>query len=310
MSGLVGASLLLAMGNGREPSRVPTGHLYFTSGRRVHHGYEGNVEAYPLVNGLPVASGARTLETSLHAVGNAALGPGGQIFEVGLRHVDHKQPSWTYVYGAGATGEATPIRRFKGAYGSIVVDPLGYTYETVQDSSYEGIDIFSPTARGQAKPVQTINTPNGVLALDARGNLYVDEEAYTGRYVTVFADPVTSPHMIAQFCWTSSVNYDSYAMAIASDGTEYVAEVDGGSHPGRVLVFAPGADTCPAQPIRIITAEDKPFTIINGLAVAGPYLYVLAGEGYLVTMDANKGAQVPLARIAVTPPVETLILGP
>jgi hypothetical protein len=77
-----------------------------------------------------------------------------------------------------------------------------------------------------------------------------------------------------------------------------------------VLVFAPGADTCPAQPIRIITAEDIPFTVISGLVVARPYLYVLDPSGYLVVMDANKGAQVPVARITVPGAGTGLSLGP
>jgi hypothetical protein len=198
------------MGNGREPKSAPSGHLYFAAIHRLcHHVWTEEIEAYPLVNGLPVERGARTLDTKLRALAGVAVGPTGEIFENGLRAVD-KMLTWTYVYAAGATGRAPPIRKFQGAYGSMVVDRLGYTYQSMQNTSHEGVAVFSPVARGEAKPVQTIDTPNGALALDARGDLYVDSVENEGRNITVFADPVTSPHMIAEFCWTGAGNYDSY----------------------------------------------------------------------------------------------------
>jgi hypothetical protein len=284
------------------PRSASGGHLYLSA--PPMSSVLATIYEYPLTNGIPAQNPDNTLSTRLFNVEGVAVGPDGDLYVSGTKVRNHQELPWIDVWAAGATGTQPPIRYLNGIGGTgIAVDQNDYLY------AYSS--IYAPNAQGKAMPVQVLKAPQGSfflsVAIGPQDDAYLDG----GTSAFVYKNPVTAPHRIDSFCWRPRYAA-SYAIAVGSDGTSYVAGNDYFVHhmdiPGQIFVFPPGTKGC--SPARSITTTDQPFGIIDGLVAAGPYLYALDYGGSLVVLDPTKDAQVPIARVSTNYEAAGLAIGP
>lgn len=277
-------------------------HLYLSA--LSPHGINGTVYEFALTNGVPATTPDRALHTPLFNIDGLAIGPDGDLYVAGTKEFEHNEVAWVAVWGQGASENLRPIRSLKNPrFGGIAVDANGYLY--VFNT------VYRPGAMGNDKPLRTLIGPPVVgldasVAVDGANDVFLDG----GTHAVGFANPVSDPRRIAHFCWKPD-DAVSYAISIGSDGTEYVATNDYGSHtmqPGAILAFSPRARGC--NPVGRITTTDTPLGIITGLLAAGSYLYALDYGGSLVVLDPSKGAQIPIERITTPPEPWGLAIGP
>ncbi len=193
------------------------------------------------------------------------------------------------VYGAGFTGEQTPIRRIAGprtglrAVTAIAVDRKGWVYVAIRDSSL--IRVYPPGAMGNVAPWRTIGGPKtrlkhpSRLAIDRDGRLYV-ANGWTpaGGAIAVYAPGAEGEDKPVRVLAGPSTRLgDPTDMAFDGAGNLYVPS---GQSDASISVFGPQASG-DAAPFRTITQQRE--TMTRPLAVAlgsGDSLYVLKVSHY------------------------------
>jgi hypothetical protein len=250
----------------------------------------GTIYVFPIQNGLPGTTPARTLATGMELL-NVAVAPDGTIFAAGQL----KDAPVVAVYAPGAQGSDEPERVLNtpGEAWSVAVDPAGFLYAGIPDVA---VDIYAPGAQGTDQPVATIPETRfvGGLGIDTAGNLYV---AVYGT-LTEYATPETDPTMIRSTCFAVKINPNG--VALNPQGTAFVA-VDGAEHFPRHSYISPVASDetgCPFQRRRIYANPSfhNPIGVgeLDGhLFVADPFY----GNGHaaVVVMDeSQRGHHAPL----------------
>jgi hypothetical protein len=250
----------------------------------------GNIFVFPMQNGLPGTTPARTLVTGMELL-NVAVALDGTIYAAGSL----KDAAVVAVYAPGAQGSDEPERVLNtpGEAWSVAVDAAGFVYAGIPDVA---VDIYAPGAQGPDQPVATIPETKfvGGLGLDAAGNLYV---AAFGT-LTEYATPETDPTMVRSTCFAVKINPNG--VALNPQGTAFVA-VDGADHFARDSYISPVASDetgCPFQRRRIYANPSfhNPIGVgeLDGnIFVADPYY----GNGHssVVVMDeSQRGHHTPL----------------
>ena len=138
----------------------------------------------------------------------------------------------------------------------------------------EDVAIYSPTANGEAMPIQLIHFPKPHwlmgLAVDGSDNLFVDDSMHE---VDEFANALIKPNKTRVFKGADV----GYAHSIATDATGnlYIASTDASYKTGRIERYAPDAD-----------GSGPPTSTI--VLPSGVYLLETIGErGRVVYVDAQ-----------------------
>lgn len=159
-------------------------------------------------------------------------------------------------------------------------------YASVLTSASTGQTNIYQKASGSLKLVGQLAEGGGPIAVDSKGNVYVAESGsnalgYVPRNVYVYAPGSTTPARVLQ-----NPNYMSWAVAVAKDGTVFVAGPSIttnslGQYVAGVMKYAPGATTgtlLPADPVTPWTpggmTADSNDNVFVGWAIAngsGPH---------------------------------------
>jgi hypothetical protein len=162
----------------------------------------------------------------------------------------------------------------------------------------EDVAIYTPTANGDAIPVQLIRFPKPHwlmgLAVDATDNLFVDDSTYE---VDEFANALTNPKKTRVF----SGGYVGYAHSIATDGAGnlYIASTDASYQTGRIERYAPNAKGS-GQPTSTILLPSG-VHLLESIAERGRVLYVDdVGKGVDLYHARKNGSQSPFYSFAAS----------
>jgi hypothetical protein len=301
----------------RNATQAAAGHLYAISTNM------STVSRYPIRGGTVSTTPDKVLNVRDPACT-------GKSCRVGMYKIDLDAAANLYVtalgaknyiliYRPGAFGNARPIRKIDIRYNPIgvKVDSRGYVYVVVSGGQYNyEVDIYSPSASGDATPVATIpgSTTNAVLsvALSPSDALYVGRDKFIGKY----ASARTKPRLVSTICNGLGHVY-SFAIAPLQGTTWMYAAFSGFSvWPGRLYAWKGLRDRpCPQKPGHRIQIAGLPHGRFNAKSVAlDPATNTLyASDGYggkVYELNAlNFQPQTPMATISLTNP-DGLALGP
>jgi hypothetical protein len=233
----------------------------------------------PVTSGTMTANPIRTITgpaANLDKAGRIAVDAAGDIYlwEEGSSGLP-PAPSTIVEFDAGANGNVAPIRtidvaQFPSLDGSgypagLAVDDAGNivfavsnapTVTNMVQTESDQIEIFTPSQSGNATPARTISGPQSQLtqiaslALDPKGNIYVEMEDYsTGNNPAILqftggADPTTSSSPVTDIAGSATMLSRFYLESLAVDaaGNTYLLDY---TFPGEttnyLLRFAPGA---------------------------------------------------------------------
>ena len=244
----------------RQATAAPsTGHLWISVSTATHY---PSIERFKLVNGVPQATpdlvyngyggllavaGDGTLYASAPDYGNGvvAFPPNADQPSRTITIPEHR------VCGRGSGGYSGVSSLaadaggylFAGIYTTGTAAPVRGSHRGKHKSPRlcEDVAVYSPTADGEAIPIQLIHFPKPHwlmgLAVDASDNLFVDDSTYE---VDEFVNALSKPKKTRVF----KGGYVGYAHSIATDGTGnlYIASTDASYKTGRIERYAPDAD--------------------------------------------------------------------
>jgi hypothetical protein len=177
---------------------------------------------------------------------------------------------------------------------TLTVSRQGYLYVDFSceaangDGPLYGVFVFAPGAGGSDPPLQTFFLPDGGgVATDDRENLYVSLASYSE--VEVFAHPMKDPKLVRTI---SGPDMGSpQGLAIDESGELYVDCVS------DILAYPHRASGTP-NPDRIIIPSNggDPFWS-DQMAVLGPHLFTVAGDGFDELRKRVNGPQTPLVYV-------------
>jgi hypothetical protein len=150
----------------------------------------------------------------------------------------------------------------------------------------EGVYVYSPTANGDATPIQIIKLPNALplssMAVDANDNLYVLLDA---EMVQEYANAVTEPTPTRTFRQSSSLRFLSLALDDA--GNLFLAKNDYSFKNGRIERYTPTAKPN-GHPTSTIVL-DANVNLLASIAAAVRRLYVVNDPEHVDVYRARKG---------------------
>jgi hypothetical protein len=251
----------------------------------------GTVYVFPIQNGLPTTTPARTLATGMELL-NVAVAPDGTLFAAGQAG----STSEVAVYAPGAQGSGQPERVVDtpGEAWSVAVDVAGFLYAGIPRV---GVEVYPPGAQGPDQPVAMIPETRftGGLGFDLAGNLYVTNYA---NGLTEYATPESNPTVVRSTCFAIASNLNG--VALNSHGTAFVA-VDGAEHFPRDSYISPvarGESGCPFRRRRLYA--DPVFRNPIGVAELDGHLFVsdtsfgTVGNAVVVMDESQRGHRAPL----------------
>lgn len=240
--------------------------------------YAPNSRAYTVTTYTSGKSGNVSPTTTISG-SNTGLGyPSGiavdQFGKIYVGNPEHLKPYTSItVYAPGANGNVSPVAKIKGSNTNlefpynVALDSSGYIYAACNNgkSGSGWINVYSPGANGNVKPVRIIqgsntglNGPFG-LAFDSSGELYVTNEYANS--VTVFAAGANGNVSPVRTIAGSSTGLDgATGIAIDSSDNVYVANEATPS----ITIYAPNAngDVSPTQEIEgSSTGLTEPFGV-------------------------------------------------
>ena len=250
----------------------------------------GTIYVFPIQNGLPLTTPARTLQTGLELL-NVAVAPDGTIYAAG-----QGSAAEVAVYAPGAQGSDKPERVLvtPGDAWSVAVDVAGFLYAGIPRV---GVEIYAPGAQGSDRPVAFIAETRftGGLGFDRAGDLYVTNFA---NGLTEYGTPESDPTVIRSTCFAVASNLNG--VALNAEGTAFVA-VDGAEHLARYSYISPVArdeSGCPFRRRRLYA--DPPFHNPIGIGELDGHLFVSdpsygsVGAAVVVMDESQRGHRAPL----------------
>lgn len=250
----------------------------------------GTVYVFPIQDGLPVTTPARTLDTGM-GLTSLAVGSDGTTYAVSESRIN--------IYVPGALGSDQPERTLNvagnGAW-SVAIDQQDYLYVGIFN---QAVNVYAPGAQGNDQPLTSISEAGfglvGGLALDGVGNLYVTTDAPG---LSEFATPQSDPTEIRNTCF--GVKSGLNGVAVAPDGTAFVA-VDGSPHLDHTSYIAPVAPTesgCPVKRRRLYAVPTflDPVGVaeFNGHIFVADAQYANKGPAIVVMDETQRGHRSPL----------------
>lgn len=272
-------------------SRPPAAVRHASSSNELFVGDtgSGNVYVFPIQNGLPVTTPARTLQTGIQPL-NIAVAADGTLYVAGISSY-----SEVAVYAPGAQGSDQPERVLEtpNEAWSLAVDAAGFLYAGVLNA---GVEIYAPGAQGVDQPVATIPERGftGGLGVDTAGNLYVTNGA-TG--LTEYATPESDPTMVRSTCF--SIKRTLNGVALNAQGTAFVAVDDAEHDPRHSFISPVGPDEsgCPFKRHRLYAkpAFHNPIGIgeLNGRVFVSDPSYGNMGPAVVVMNESRRAHRAP-----------------
>jgi hypothetical protein len=277
--------------------------IYVTNNAFYGHFRQGNkVLIFPRDAGGNVAPVA-TIEgghTALKYPRAIALDRGRKVYVSNF--VPSESGSNVTVYGAGATGNVSPVQNITGsntglrAPSSVSVDASGAIYVTDMYGVASGcsnptqgcwdVNVYAAGSNGNVAPVRSVRGPATKLyyvygsAVDAGGNVYVANGYHSDCCITVYA-PGANGNVPPIRNITGSRTQLAVPVGIALDvhGNVYVLNAEG-SPTRSVTVYAAGANGN-AKPIReIIGQKTGLYAAPDALAVDGSGRVYVLQSGY------------------------------
>ena len=246
-----------------------------------------------------------TLQLPLQSWGWAlATDASGELY-VGVSNVTGQQ---ILVYGAGASGTATPNRVIDLPYTpqSLFVDGSGNLYVGSSGAQQNiVVSVYGPDASGQATPIRILQSANNEglfdITVDTSGYLYVAGFPLydSGNLPYSFID-VYAPDAEGSAEPVRSISFGVFICGIAVDGSGNVyASVEsslatGSSSPTSVAVeeFSPQANGY-ATPTSVVTLPQQPVPVGEtgaGGVGGGPVRFDGAGNIYSPEITGNEGS--------------------
>ena len=294
-----------------------TGHLWISVSTSTHY---PSIERFKLVNGVPQATpdlvyngfggllavaGDGTLYASAPNYGNGvvAFPPNADQPNRTITIPEHR------VCGRGSGGYSE--------VSSLAADARGYLFAGIYTTGTaapsrgsrnrgkrksprlcEDVAVYSPTANGEAVPIQLIHFPKPHwlmgLAVDGSDNLFVDDSTYE---VDEFANVLVKPNKTRVFKGGDV----GYAHSIATDGAGnlYIASTDASYKTGRIERYAPDANGS-GPPTSTIVLPSGVY-LLEAIAERGRVVYVDAQDKGVDLYHAHKnGNQSPFYSFAAS----------
>jgi hypothetical protein len=303
-------SLMLAACLASGATATTTKHLYISGANNpnVFQAFDGTTVSYAVTNGRIAAQPDRKYPAG--TAGPIALDAQGRLFAAQTDcAIDVFAPKSTNVERTlHVVPQAQCLRTVDGddVITSVAVDPNGYLYVVLlwefqssaqvaavhasanpcSGGSFPSCTlVYAPGASGNDRPLEVIDpgVNNSALALDAQGNLYVQEAENT---IEVIADPTTDPHHVRAIT-PSGFQGASYPRIAGEQLYLQVQRCDRGPsprcYPGVVVV--PSSANGSVKPERSFTVPLE--ETWSGFAISGEGLYALAGGPVVEVFDAQ-----------------------
>jgi hypothetical protein len=220
------------------------------------------------------------------------------------------------VYGAGASGQASPKRNITGAttglegftqnsISGLAVDGSGNIYVSsglnMGGVISQGISVFAPTSDGDVAPIKVIagDATNisfpGQIAVDSAGNIYVANSP-----VVLIFDAASKGNAAptGSLDGSETTIQGVAGVAVDSAGNIYVANTVSGNGLPDILEFSAGS-TGNVAPIRTISGLATMMTGIGNLSLdSDGNIYVLNGDNILKFAPGSTGNVAPTSIIS------------
>jgi hypothetical protein len=328
--GVPGASSVGTLGLNGTPNGRPD-HLYVSVAPASDPNYT-SVERFRLVNGIPRSKPDRIYSGGQGMLDIIAVSSDGTLYATGL----FSESLTVYAFDGGNTKPdrtiQVPYPHHCGSFSSrateisaLATDPQGNLFVGIltfdQEASRRvaatvspeasvhapcnGVAIFAPNAKGQAKPIQSIDLGRlgwvNSLAVDTKDNLYVGDYPTN---ILEYANAVQGPKEI-RLLHAHSADWVS-ALATDAAGDIFIANTNYQS--AVIDRYAPGASQGPNNEIQL---SGSGFHTLQSIAVRGRDLYAQDQISSIDLYHARKnGPQSPFYSLATSGYFRFVAVGP